>query len=450
MHWGTSKSRWPAIGELGFARNPAAARASRQEPKRFAGLLATRIAYEIEADPMQAGALERVDLICSDYVERLAESHRERTLTIGNPPYTRAQSVPIASRRRAKVLAGGMIDSGHANLAVLFQAVTFSRMRDDDVSCLILPASFVYTRASRRLREALWNSQRPIEVHRWGATERAFIGHSVQAAILLVGPRQTTSTPIAVETVRAENGAVKVLGSRTLDRGEGEPVDWSAQPPDASQDEEGVGLSAIARIRRGVATGANSRFFLDDALAARLPTEVVVPGVPSLRGFNDEVLDDATHAAWGGPGTRRWLLVVPRELELSGRLEEYVESMREEVEHRHLPSLRACWYSISPPTPPAILLTPLAKNDFKVVVNRLGAIPSNNLFGIYPADQGRTEDLAQWLRSKAGQRELRRVSIRYPGGSYKLEPRKLGTIRVPRRFTSEPAQRGTSRPSQSF
>ncbi len=425
--------RWPESSVVAIDLNPVTL-----------GLLASRIAFEMDANPEENEALAGIELLFGDYLDHVGEGLPGPTLTIGNPPYTRVQSLPISSRRKAKALVNGTIDSGHANLAVLFQAATFSQMQESDLSCLILPASFTYTRASRELRRRLWRSTRAIEIHRWAATERAFIGHSVQAAILLVGAVEEEAKPVRIETVGVENGSVKVLERRTLVRETGEPADWSEarlKPPSAR---DSVPLSTIARTRRGIATGANSMFFLDDSLASELPENALVPGIPSLRGFGEKVLDERSHASWGGSGARRWLLVIARDRELSGRLAEYVESLREAVEHRYLPSKRDPWYSISPPAPPEILISPLAKAEFKVVVNRVAAIPSNNLFGIYPAVKDQAETLAAWLRSTAGQSELKRVSHRYPGGSYKLEPRQLSSIRLPRRLADSQAVRSRS------
>jgi hypothetical protein len=128
----------------------------------------------------------------------------------------------------------------------------------------------------------------------------------------------------------------------------------------------------------------------------------------------------------------RWLLAIPEDYELSGAVADYVERHREAVSRRYLPSQRACWYSINEMPRPQILLSPLSKTDFKVVVNSVRAVPSNNLFGITLKDEGDPGPLACWLRSDSGQRELKRLSHRYPGGSHKLEPVACAQFASPR------------------
>jgi hypothetical protein len=172
-------------------------------------------------------------------------------------------------------------------------------------------------------------------------------------------------------------------------------------------------------------------FFLTDLEAQQLPKQVVLPAIPTLKRFTAKRIDKASHAAWGDEATRRWLLAIPPDRVLSGQLQAYVEQYEEEVRHRYLVAQHRPWYSITDLPRPDLLVGPLAKHDFKVVENKLRAIPSNNLFGITARNGTKAHELATWLRSNDGQRELRRVSRRYHGGSHKLEPGDLKRARVP-------------------
>jgi hypothetical protein len=172
-------------------------------------------------------------------------------------------------------------------------------------------------------------------------------------------------------------------------------------------------------------------FFLTDAEAEHLPTGVITPAVPTLRRFAADEMDKAAHAAWGDGATKRWLLAIPRDLPLQGALRAYVERFEEEVSKRFLPSQRQPWYSITDLSRPDLVIAPLAKRGFKVVSNAVRAVPSNNLFGITMRNGADSHQLADWLRSADGQRELLRASRRYHGGSHKLEPGDLKRVLVP-------------------
>jgi adenine-specific DNA-methyltransferase len=401
------------------------------------GLLAARIAFEIDADLTSAPALHAIELVHGDYLDevgKLFSSEPERPiLTLGNPPYTRVQSLPRPVREKAAMLCDGIIDSGHANLASLFQAATLTHMRDQDVSCMVLPGSFSYTRASRGLRSALWDSDRLVEVRRTLAATRAFTGRSVQASVVLVGAVRKRRPTLRLARIELDGDAVRIIDSWTQSRLDAEPANWF-WTANRTGVEDSVPLSEIAIVRRGVATGSNKMFFLTDHDASVIPKELRVAAILSLRKFEDKILDEKTLALHGGSAGRRWLLAIPADYRLSGFVREYVRRHETDVSRRHLPSQRVPWYSIRELPRPQLLISPLSKTAFKVVENAVGAVPSNNLFGISLRNGADPRRLAEWLRSEAGQQELRRVSRRYQGGSHKLEPGSLRAVHVPKKL----------------
>lgn len=400
------------------------------------GLLAARIAFEMEVDPEDSPELTGIELVLGDYLDELPEIFSSRTnsgptLALGNPPYTRIQELSDQEKRRAANLSATVAPTGHANLAVLFQGATFAHMRENDVSCMVLPGSLSYTHASKGLREALWNSRRSVSIARTPATTRAFAGRSVQAAVLLIGAERKKRDPLRLARVGVEGEGVQVLESWKQSRLDAEPENWFWSEGSRRKTAEDPGrslLSAIAEVRRGVATGANELFFLTDADAEDIPEDVLVPALPSIRGFGDDVLTKTNHQALEG---RRWLLAIPPDYQLDGPLLDRIRRFEPEVKARHLPSKRKPWYSITDLFRPQIMISPLSKFEFRVILNEAEAVPSNNLFGISLKNGGDPAALASWLRSKEGQGRLRKLSRRYHGGSYKLEPGSLRAVEVP-------------------
>jgi adenine-specific DNA-methyltransferase len=404
------------------------------------GLLATRLAFEADLDEENADAYDHVDLRLASYLDEIESLFSEDTtgpiLVLGNPPYTRVQELPPDDRVKAARLAGDLIDSGHANLAMLFQAATLRCMRSTDVSCMVLPGSLSYTRASRALRTTLWNSPRSVTVHRTPATAKAFIGRSVQAAVLLIGAERRRRPKIKLARIQLADSSIELLEKWKLSRTTRQPHNWFLSNAEVQRDgrrkrEVVTTIGDIATVRRGVATGANDMFFLTDATVNSLPSDVITAAIPTLRAFDGLELTPAIHMSFGDEDTRRWLLVIPPDAVLDGELAAYIERHKDEVSVRYLPSQRKPWYSINELLRPQILLSPLSKTDFKVVLNSAQAVPSNNLFGISLSDGGDPGPLATWLRSGDGQQELRRLSHRYPGGSHKLEPGRVRAVRLP-------------------
>ena len=401
------------------------------------GLLAARLAFEAD-DADYSADVAGIELLHQDYLDALPALFDNAApgpaLALGNPPYTRVQELPSATREKAAQMSEGIVESGHANLAILFQAATLARMRDEDVSCMVLPGSLSYTHASSGLRRTLWRSNRAVSVSRTRATTRAFAGRSVQAAVVLIGAEQKRRQPMDLARVEIVDGSLTVFEEWKQSRTGTEPGNWFWAGSDERQPGPNVRLSDTAIVRRGIATGANELFFLTDAQAEGMPKEVIVPAVPTLRGFSGKTLDSDAHKAMGGEDAQRWLLSVPPDYPLSGALGARIREYESEVKERHLPSKRKPWYSITDLFRPQILLGPLSKSEFRIVLNEANAVPSNNLFGISMRNGGAPAQLADWLRSDEGQAELRRVSRRYHGGSFKLEPGSLSKMRIPKKL----------------
>ncbi|HEY4451359.1 MAG TPA: hypothetical protein VGN13_07165 [Solirubrobacteraceae bacterium] len=417
------------------------------------GLLAARIAFEIDAEFADAAALRRIELVHGDYLDGLSDRFGAgdgRLLCLGNPPYTRVQELPADYRAKAMSLCDGIVDSGHANLAVLFQAATLRQLRDGDASCMVLPGSIGYTRASRGLRSALWNSRRPVVMQRTPASSRPFTGNCVQAAVVAVGPVTAEQSPVRLARVRFDDDAAVMIDAWERDRDADEPANWfwTAQA-EQSEPDGTVPLSELAVVCRGVATGANAVFFLTDAEAARLPAEVVVPGAATLKRFTKAELNRAAHRTWGGDDAKRWLLAIPADHKVSGALRAYLSRFEAEVSTRFLPSQREPWYALTGLGTPDLLISPLSKTGFKVVVNTVRAVPSNNLYGITMRNGTRARALADWLRSDDGQQALLRASRRYHGGSHKLEPGELKRVPVPAALAKPSGLAKPSRPAKS-
>jgi adenine-specific DNA-methyltransferase len=220
------------------------------------GLLAARIAFEIDAESADADTLRRIELVHADYLDRLADrfgAGKGRLLTLGNPPYTRIQELPAEYRAKAIALCDGIGVSGHANLAVLFQAATLRHLRKQDASCMVLPGSIDYTAASRGLRRTLWHASRPIVMHRTPATTRPFTGNCAQATVVAIGPEDSERSPLRMARVRFDGEAAVVIEDWERERADDEPANWfwTQRPRRGNQT---LPLSELAVVRRGVAT----------------------------------------------------------------------------------------------------------------------------------------------------------------------------------------------------
>lgn len=392
------------------------------------GLLAARL--------RSRGQSERVELVLEDFIAWVQDPGRVggTRLFLGNPPYTRHQELTRTTKRRALEATDDLVDSGLSGLAAYFLGASISHLADDDALCFVLPGSWTEGRHGQGLRKWMWEAvRRPVELLAFPPDVQIFPGTRVNAVVATVGPVATTEAKLC--TGRIDTGRQLTIKVNAVER-DGEtptsfgPLLWASQPGGEACT---VPLSTLGRVRRGVATGANHFFFLTDSEARSIPTRLLRPGLRRLRELNSDVLDQAAHDRLGNAGRRRWLL------SLSGPDDVKTEAVRALVEageaaeydKRYLTSIREHWYVVEPAQAPHIIVSLMSKNGFRSVLNPLGAIPSNSMYGIHLRDPSMAAELCAWLNSPAGQQSIQSRARHYSDGLLKLEPRDYMAVPIP-------------------
>ncbi|MER7331195.1 hypothetical protein ABT339_05980 [Micromonospora sp. NPDC000119] len=343
----------------------------------------------------------------------------------------------LRARNASRHLAPG----GRAGLSTYFLAASLANLAPQDSLCLLLPSNWLEAEYAQAVREYLWNAtRRPTELHIFPHGLNLFPVASVAAMVIWVGPETRRESPLLVHRI---DGLLS-SGFRTVRVESHERV---GTPPKcfmfgkrktdpAKVQEKAVELASFAQIRRGVATGANRFFLLTDAQTRHLPPGTFVPAATRLRDLVGETLDHKTHDALGMRGDRRWLLWLTREdakVPTVAQLIELGELNR--IHEAYLCSSRDPWYAVERIPVPDLLFGPMAKGRFRLILNRVAAIPTNTFYGIRlrrrPADLHSVEILANWIRGPLGQEALSELARQHGGGTLKIEPRDLARLKVP-------------------
>ncbi len=222
---------------------------------------------------------------------------------------------------------------------------------------------------------------------------------------------------------------------------------------------DGVKLSDLFTIKRGIATGANKFFILTPEQIAelKLPKQFLIPILPSPRHLSsDEVLADKH----GDPKVDRKQYLLSCKLPESEvktkypSLWEYLESGKSEgVEEKYLSQHRSPWYSQEERQPPLFLCTYINRRvsepravatgqpvgqTFRFILNHSKAIAANVYLLLYPkkplADAikqqpGLIKSLWEMLKSITPE-TLRGEGRVYGGELYKMEPKELGNVSI--------------------
>lgn len=365
-------------------------------------------------------------------------------LIIGNPPYTRHQNLTSTYKQKARAATGQYAPGGRAGLSTYFLAASLDALSSADSLCLLLPANWLEADYAAPVRRLLWTSQqRRVEIHSFPNTlQGVFPGAQVTAMVLMITPQMSGAQPMLFYNVlTGPNGAFRSLAQGEYERGINPPARFTHEALDKRAVSSRVRRSAIVRlsdiasIRRGVATGANKFFLRSDDQVSGFPRDILLPAISRLRDFDGRRLDESRYEELGKSGARRWLLKISR---ADLRIPAVVELLKEGVEAGyHLPYLcatRMHWFELEQVDPPDILIGPMSKHDFRVVLNDVGAVHTNTLYGIRlrtPHRVHAAEVLAGWLTATSGQAALRAAARQHGDGLRKLEPGAMADLAVP-------------------
>ena len=376
-------------------------------------------------------------VVQTDYLTWAMPETDGRAGFVGNPPYVRHHDIAPATKEWGRAAASrlGVPWSGLAGLHVLFAVASALRMRHRDIMCLITSAEWLDVRYGAALRHMLATQPRLQAIHMLDPRASAFADTMTTATIFCA--EQGAENPIAVARVldeAADFGDLRGQDRSVLIRDMLSAGRWTALVRGTETQPDGietVPLGSIARVSRGIATGANGYFVLPLEQAEAL----------GLRDFVRPALTSA-HEVFRADGVVRvtaktkCVLDVPAALGEEARTHPALGRYLDEGEHRgvaarYLSKQRKYWWVLSPDVPP-IVATYMARRPPAFALNPDGAAILNVVHGLYPRvslTDTQLRGLVAYLNG-LGTR-LAGAGRTYHGGLQKFEPREMESIPVP-------------------
>lgn len=197
----------------------------------------------------------------------------------------------------------------------------------------------------------------------------------------------------------------------------------------------------LARVSRGIATGANTFFVLDAETRRELDPagRFTVPVIWKAEDVGEGLAFDSVQLSHlETEGRRCWLLNLDgSEKDVSPALRSYlVKGEREGIQDRYLCKARKPWFAMEPQAPPLAFVGVFGRQGMRVALNAVGARTLACCHRIYHHAKPRIDEnalllLVCFLRSELGREALAGQFRRYGGGLMKLEPRDLERVLVP-------------------
>lgn len=394
----------------------------------------------------------QLDLVEADFT-RLVSPAKETdkfNLVICNPPYVRHHHLNSIEKKRLQRLVQGMDSNGVSGLSGLycyFMLLTHVWMQKGGVAGWLIPTEFMDTNYGVTLRKYLTEKTTLLRLHRFNANDVQFSDALVSSAVVWFrneSPQPNHTVEITFGGSLTSPVTTKRLPNHVLS----EASKWNTCLfQNAKLNAECMTLSDFFDIKRGLATGDNKFFILNEQQIAQrqLPTEFLRPILPGSRFLPD---DEVTADENGLPNIEKRLFLLDCDLPEETIRCQYPtlwayleEGIRVGVADRYLCSHRKIWYKQERRPAPPFLCTYMARKNkqgktFRFIFNRSEATAANTYILLYPKNIlrdliDRTPNLINEIWSAIcdiSQSSLLNEGRSYGGGMHKLEPKELSRV----------------------
>lgn len=369
-----------------------------------------------------------------------------------NPPYVRHHHISPEVKRSLQTRVSrelGLTVSGLSGLYVYFILLSHSILADNAIASWLVPSEFLYVNYGKVLRDYLRNHVTLLDIHQFDPEEVQFEDALVSSCVITYVKRppshsdrfrfsfgSSVSYPVHTHEISLDNGTLN--GKWTV-------LHLSDEYQRGDQEYR---LGDFFAIKRGLATGANEFFIVDNALIDHysLPSKFLKPILPSPRYVTDIVIQS-------GPGGLpkvekiKYLLDcdVPPEIvkdEFPGLWNYLQHGVEKGIPERYLCASKEVWYYQERREPSPFLATYIgrsqnrAKSPIRFLLNLSDALVTNVYLNLYPneilssllrEDKGRLFELQKAL-NEIPIDEVLRAGRSYGGGLHKIEPKELADL----------------------
>ncbi|MBR6022101.1 MAG: Eco57I restriction-modification methylase domain-containing protein [Kiritimatiellae bacterium] len=405
-------------------------------------------ATAIELDPEFFASGKRLwagrpcDYRNADFTKEVPD--RGYDLVVANPPYVRHHGIAPDDKRRlqAAVLGEtGQALSGLAGLYCHFLMLSLKWMKPGGVGVWLIPAEWMSVNYGSAVRAFLSSRVRLLRVHRFAADDVRFADALVSSCVVWFRNAQPAENALFTEggdLLRpASSREISVAALRATPK-------WPPAPGQEDAADNVPRLRDFFAIRRGIATGDNAFFILDERNAAErgIPRALLKPILPSPRHLETDCIQSDGD---GVPTNARRLFLLDCTGKALGELPEavrdYLATGTETTAKKKLCAARTHWYDQEQRRPAPILCSYMGRGDgtgapVRFILNESDAIATNSFLMLYPTGalarrlgQHPQEATEVWRRLRAiPALEFRRAGRCYGGGLQKMEPKELGDL----------------------
>lgn len=388
----------------------------------------------------------------ADFTTITPNSEDKVDLLISNPPYSRHHHIPNSQKRLLQAMSKSITrlqPSGLAGLYCYFILLAHQWLRPGAVAAWLIPSEFMDVNYGQAIRDYLLRKVSLLRIHCFDNAGSLFADALVSSSVVWFRNQVsshtgfcefTTGQSIAVPELTRQISYSKLAKIRKWTQlfSRESAVNWS---------DRYVRVSDLFRVSRGLVTGSNAFFILNENQVHRhdLPGEVLSPVLPSSRYIRDNIVL-ADNQGLPALGTKLFLLnckLSEDDIEANfASLHEYLQiGKRLDIPSKYLCSRRKPWYLQESRPPAPIVFTYMGRisgrnRPFRFIRNYSIATATNVYLMLYPLPKFSAYlESAPYLLDNVWEAlnripfaHIMREGRSYGGGLHKVEPKELESL----------------------
>lgn len=366
-------------------------------------------------------------------------------MLVANPPYVRHHHINNETKSRLQKeiqRTTGLKISGLAGLYCYFMMLSSLWLNEGGLSCWLVPSEFMDVNYGEAVKNYLLKNVQLLRIHRFDADDLQFADALVSSCIVVFRNSKPTNTSLIEFSLGGSINApetIKHIDCQSLKANN----KWTNLfIDDITTDEPQAILGDFFNVKRGIATGDNNFFIIDQETIDRyeIPSNFLRPILPSPRYIKGDRIE--SHNGLPDVEYRQFLFScnLPESVikVKYPKVWQYINlGFERGVQKSYICSRRSPWYSCEDRKPASIVVPYMGRSDtshrlFRFILNTSQAITTNVYLLLYPKPQYANCMKDTILLTKIW-RELNTIPTEtlsrngrfYGGGLRKMEPNEL-------------------------
>lgn len=383
-----------------------------------------------------------------------AEPISDFNLVICNPPYVRHHHISGEDKEHLNARTAsvtGITMSGLAGLYGHFLLQTDPWLAPGAVAAWLIPSEFMDVNYGRAIKQYLLSQVTLLHIHRFDPEDVQFDDALVSSAIVWIRNEKPASGHQVLFTFGGSLAQPAHGMEVPLDALSVEPK-WTRFPMQGIREQRDAQTTVgdLFRIKRGIATGDNAFFILNEEMVRQrnLPAIALRPVLPTSRYMPESTVETDEH---GLPTNAQRLFLLDPRMDQDQIDRDYpsLAAYLREGEAKGLPQKYLCrsrkrWYDQEQRVAAPIICTYMGRKGgsgrsvFRFIRNRSNATVTNSYLALYPtpnlvrliaADPGLIDRVWEQL-TEIPEIDLLNEGRVYGGGLHKLEPKELAKVPI--------------------